>query len=191
MVFGLFRHSRTPEVFPVMSEPAPVRSEDVTLDGLTSDGRLVGTVTFRPGSRLSDALNAREPLPAHNVRCASRYAPTQFVTDPTIESLDPYGFLLVFAGPDSAPVRSPAEASAHKIRKLSYRVDLDVGHLRVRGTIWLYPGVVPDQLVAERFTSLYLPVTEAEVWDDEQRIEPGGPVVVLVNRYELKAVRNI
>jgi hypothetical protein len=191
MPLNLFHRERAPKMVSTPAESPAVPENLVSFDGLTDRERLVGMVTIGKGDRLSDALNRRDVLPVRNVMRRPLDSAGSFSAEPETTSIDPYGFVLVFAGADSRPDYSREEFAARRIRKVSYRVELELGALRVRGTIWLYQGVKPAQLTAERIQNAFLPVTEAEVWSDGRRIEPHGTDAVLVNRYSLEKVAEL
>ena len=190
MALKLFRRNEAPAPAPIPAAQ-PLRSDAVTFDGLTEGYRLRGTISLADKDRLSDILNRRESLAIRDVVRGPIAAADHWVPAPEIESIDPYGFSLIFAGPDSRPDYSNAEAAAHKVRKQSHRVKLEVAAFEVIGTVWLNPGFSAVELLSGRVQNLFLPVTGAQVWWGQLPLDSGAADVVLVNRFELHALRNL
>ena len=194
MVLGLFgRQKPAPPVVDSSVSEAEIWAESapdpqtIVFDGLTATQRIVGKIVF--GGRLSDALNAREPLPITNVWMATP-GESSFVPVPICGSVDPYEFQLVVLGPDSLPGFSPEQRNARRIHKISYLVEMDLDPYQVAGTIWLNAGVSIESL-SGRSTKLYLPVTEALVMLGNQVVDLRGSDAVLVNLFNLRKIREL
>jgi hypothetical protein len=193
MALGLFRRQKVeppidtfgslPE--PDIQMPAAPGPATIVFDGLTAKQRVVGEIVF--SGRLSDALNQRNPLPINNVRIAPIDDEGSFVSAPAYGSLDPYGFELVVLGPDSLPRFDAEQQIAHKIRKASHLVEINLSSYRVTGTIWLDPGVTIETLLG-RITKLYLPVTNAQVTIGNRVVDLKGTNEVLVNLFDLRGI---
>jgi hypothetical protein len=195
MVLGLF-HRQKPappaDVSDAIPEaeiwmPSASDPQTIVFDGLTPDRRIIGEIVF--AGRLSDALNAREPLPINNVRIAP-LGESSFAPDPICESIDPYEFQLVVLGSDSLPRFNAEQQMAHRVRKASHLVEIDLAPYQVVGVIWLDIGTTIESL-SGRNTKLYLPVTEALVMLGNQVVDLRGSDAVLINLFSLRKIREL
>jgi hypothetical protein len=159
----------------------------IPFDGLTEEWRIVGEMDIR--GRLSDALNKREAITIANVQWAPIDGSEGLVDAPGLKTVDPYDLILVLAGEATLPPLSDSERSAHKIHKIAYDVALEVPPFRVLGTVYLYPGSQPEQLL-DRATEMFVPVVDAVASLN------GVPVseeldAILVNRFYLRGIEQI
>jgi hypothetical protein len=160
----------------------------VAFDGLTEEWRLVGRMNIE--GRLLDALNKREAIEIHDVTWAPIDGSAALVPAPGLRSVDPYDLILVLAGPDSMPELSEEEKIAHRVHKVAYDVALEAPPFRVTGTVLLHPGMEPDRLL-DRATEMFVAVTDAQAYLDEQRVGPDDVETVLLNRFYLRGVEQI
>jgi hypothetical protein len=178
------------------SEPTPaadpgipkVSGKGITFDGLTEEWRLVGAMEF--DGRLSDVLNRRESIPIRDVHWAPIDGSEPFTAAPGLKTIDPYDLIVVLAGETTLPTMSEEEKAAHRIHKVSYDLALEVPPFRIVGTVYLFPGSEPEQLL-DRATEMFVPVTDAIAYFGDERI--GGTEVdtFLVNRRYLRGVEQV
>jgi len=140
--------------------------------------------------RLSDALNRREPIAIDEVSWAPIDGSEALAPATGLKSVDPYDLVIVLTGNDSLPEMSDSERSAHKVHKVSYEVALEVPPYRVVGTVYLYPGSEPDQLLG-RSAEMFVPVVDATATIGDRAIGPAGVDVILVNRAYLRGVEQV
>ena len=160
----------------------------IPFDAVTEDWRLVGRMLV--DGRLSDALNKREPIAIDNVSWAPIDGSGALGPAPGLKSVDPYDLVIVLTGSDSLPEMSDSERGAHKVHKVSYEVALEVPPYRVVGTVYLYPGSEPDQLLG-RSSEMFVPVVDATATIGDRAIGPAGVDVILVNRAYLRGVEQV
>jgi hypothetical protein len=182
-----------PAVEPAADAPSSsgvpvVRAKGIAFDGLTEEWRLVGAMQLE--GRLSDILNRRESIPISDVSWAPIDGSEPFSLAPGLKAIDPYDLIVVLAGETTLPPLSDDEKAAYRIHKVSYDVALEVPPFRIVGTVFLFPGSEPERLL-DRATEMFVPVTEAVAYLDDQRI--GGTEVdtFLVNRRYLRGVEQI
>lgn len=188
MPFRLFKRGEeegpppgsTPEVIP--SGP-----RQVAFDGFTEEWRLVGHMEI--GGRLSDSLNRREPIPIRDVAWAPADGSGGFTPVPGLKAVDPYDLIVVSAGEGTLPEIDEAHRSALRVHKISYDVALDAPPFRVLGSVLLFPGADPQQLL-DRSTELFIPVLDAVVLFGEKPVGDPG-ITVLVNRSYLRGIEQI
>lgn len=187
---GLFHREHKFIPPPVML--APVATPTVPFEGLTEDSRVVGRLLgrFTGSTRLSDLLNHRETLPIEGARCGPILQPDYLVPAPGLTMVDPYEFLLVFAGKGTQPDLSAAAFAARKISKKAYDVCLVLPPFTVRGQIHLFAGIDPEAIIYDRLGSFFLPVTQAAVYYDGVELLYQPPTV-LVQRSALTEIEQI
>ena len=192
MPFNLFRRGEQPSPAAQPPSPAPQPPAGtpggIAFEAYTEDWHLVGRITT-PG-RLSDILNRREPISIAGVRWAPLDGSAPFSEAPGLEQVDPYDLLAVLTGPDSLPELDAQRRAALRVHKVTYDVMLDLGILRVFGTVYMYPGSEPAQLM-DRHTELFVPVTGAAAFHDDRRLSGEVQNVVLVNRSYLRKVEPV
>lgn len=164
---------------------AVAAGDGIPFDGMTEDWRLVGRMLVE--GRLSDALNRREPITIEDVHWAPVDGSEPLTPAPGLKTVDPYDLVLVLAGQDSLPEMSDQERSAHRVRKVTYEVSLEIPPYRVVGTVQLYPGFEPARLM-ERSNDMFVPVVEATATMGGKAVSPPGTDVILVNRAYLRGV---
>ena len=167
--------------------PGPAQP-GIPFDAVTEDWRLVGRMLV--DGRLSDALNRREPIAIDEVSWAPIDGSEALAPATGLKSVDPYDLVIVLMGNDSSPEMSDSERSAHKVHKVSYEVALEVPPYRVVGTVFLYPGSEPDQLLG-RSSEMFVPVVDATATIGDRAIGPAGVDVILVNRAYLRGVEQV
>ena len=167
--------------------PGPAQP-GIPFDAVTEDWRLVGRMLV--DGRLSDALNRREPIAIDEVNWAPIDGSEALAPATGLKSVDPYDLVIVLTGNDSLPEMSDSERSAHKVHKVSYEVALEVPPYRVVGTVFLYPGSEPDQLLG-RSAEMFVPVVDATATIGDRAIGPAGVDVILVNRAYLRGVEQV
>ncbi len=170
------------------STAAPKRSgRGVPFDGVTEEWRIVGEMDIV--GRLSDALNKREAITIASVQWAPLDGSQELVDAPGLKTVDPYDLILVLAGEATLPPLTDIERTAHKIHKIAYDVALEVPPFRVIGTVYLYPGSQPEQLL-DRATEMFVPVVEAVASLNGQPLSEELDAI-LVNRFYLRGVEQI
>ena len=157
-------------------------------DAATEDWRLVGRMLI--DGRLSDALNKREPIAIEEVSWAPIDGSEALAPAPGLKSVDPYDLVIVLTGNELPPEMSDSERSAHKVHKVSYEVALEVPPYRVVGTVYLYPGSEPDQMMG-RSSEMFVPVVDATATIGDRVIGPARVDVILVNRAYLRGVEQV
>ena len=167
--------------------PGPAQP-GIPFDAVTEDWRLVGRMLV--DGRLSEALNRREPIAIDEVSWAPIDGSEALAPATGLKSVDPYDLVIVLTGNDSLPEMSDSERRAHKVHKVSYEVALEVPPYRVVGTVYLYPGSEPDQLLG-RSVEMFVPVVDATATIGDRAIGPAGVDVILVNRAYLRGVEQV
>lgn len=191
MPFNFRRKVPPPVAAPVVVLPtaAEIRDEQgIVFDGLTEEWRLVGRMHV--DGRLSDALNRRAPIAITDVQWASADGSSPLTSAPGLRSIDPYDLIMVMAGEGSLPPLSEDEKAAHKVHKVAYEVALEVPPYRIVGTVFLFPGIEPEQLL-DRSTEMFVPITDAQAFLGMERMGDATVDVVLVNRFYLRGVEQI
>ena len=141
-------------------------------------------------TRLSDALNKREPIAISDVRWGPIDGSSPMSDAPGLRSIDPYDLIIVLAGEGSKPEMSDQEKNAHRIHKVRYDLALEAPPFRVIGTVYLYPGSEPARLL-DRSSEMFLPVVGARATIHGQPIESGAAQDILVNRVYLRGVEQV
>ena len=167
--------------------PAPTQP-GIPFDAATEDWRLVGRMLV--DGRLSDVLNKREPIAIDEVSWAPVDGSEALAPATGLKSVDPYDLVIVLTGNDSLPEMSDSERRAHKVHKVSYEVALEVPPYRVVGTVYLYPGSEPDQLLG-RSSEMFVPIVDATATIGDRAIGPAGVDVILVNRAYLRGMEQV
>jgi hypothetical protein len=171
---------------PSDAESAAAAPEGVRFDGLTADWRLSGTMHVE--GRLSDALNRRESIAISDVQWAPLDGQGQLVPAPGIRSIDPYDLIAVLAGPDTLAGFTEQERVARRVRKDPYEVVLEAPPLRIEGTIHVFPGMHPQQML-DQIPEMFVPLTAANAYYNDRRITDDETEVVLVNRLYVREIQ--
>ena len=188
MPFDFLKRKKDRSGQPGASVPPGPAQPGIPFDAVTEDWRLVGRMLV--DGRLSDALNKREPIAIDEVSWAPIDGSEALAPATGLKSVDPYDLVIVLTGNDSLPEMSDSERSAHKVHKVSYDVALEVPPYRVVGTVYLYPGSEPDQLLG-RSSEMFVPVVDATATIGDRAIGPAGVDVILVNRAYLRGVEQV
>ena len=165
--------------------PASPGGAGVRFEGLTEDWRLSGTMLVE--GRLSDVLNRRETISISNMHWAPIDGSGPMVPAPGLKSIDPYDLIAVLAGPDTLPDFTDEERAARRVRKEPYQVVLEAPPFRILGTVHVFPGTDPRQML-EQAAEMFVPLTAAVAYVDERRVADPGVEVVLVNRLYVRGV---
>jgi hypothetical protein len=185
-LFDIFRRK------PPTAEPpqqAPAREPGAPIDACTEDWRIRGRVAIE--GRLLDALNRRDPLEIVSAEWAPVDGSAPFEAVPGLRTLDPFDLLVVFARSDTMPARSPEEIAARRRSKESFDVLVDLSPFQVVGTVHLYPGLDASSLL-DRSSDLFIAFTDAvAAVPSGQRVGPGEPTTILVNRSYLTHVEQV
>lgn len=190
MPFDFLRRKKEPED-PGSAETTPLpvdKGPGIAFDGMTEDWRLVGRMLVT--GRMSDALNKREPIALADVQWAPMDGSEPLVPAPGLKSVDPYDLVLVIADSESLPVMTESERSAHKVHKVTYEVGLEVPPYRVIGTVMLYPGYEPHQLL-DRSSEMFVAVINATATMGGRTVSQPSTDVILVNRAYLRGVEQV
>ena len=164
---------------PKGGRPAPAAADGVRFDGLTEDWRLTGTMHVE--GRLSDALNRREAISISDVQWAPIDGSVPMSPAPGLKSIDPYDLIAVLAGPDTLPDFTDEERAARRVRKDPYEVVLEAPPFRIVGTVHVFPGSDPQQML-DQAPEMFIPLTNAVAYVDDRPVADPGVEVVLVNR---------
>jgi hypothetical protein len=184
----LRRRQGAPPPAPEAPPPAPPEPAGIPFDGMTEDWRLVGRMLVE--GRLSDALNRREPIAIADVRWAPMDGSEPLAPAPGLKSVDPYDLVLVTAGEDSLPAMTEEKRTASRVHKVTYEVALEIPPYRVVGTVQLFPGHEPSQLL-NRSNDMFVPVVDATATVAGKPIGPTAAHVILVNRAYLRGVDQV
>jgi hypothetical protein len=157
-------------------------------DGYTEEWRLVGRMEV--DTRLSDALNKRDPITISDVRWAPIDGSSPLADAPGLQSIDPYDLIIVIAGTDSLPPMTDEERNAHRIHKVHYELMLEAPPFKVFGTVALYPGADPSRLL-DRSSEMFVPVTGARATLGDLPVEIGDVQDILVNRFYLRGIEQV
>ncbi|MGZ9159536.1 MAG: hypothetical protein ACXW4T_00105 [Candidatus Limnocylindrales bacterium] len=159
----------------------------IPFDGLTEEWRIVGQMHV--DARLSDVLNKREAIPISDVQWAPIDGSAPLAAAPGLKAVDPYDLMIVLASETSLPPLTEAEKTAHKVHKVAYDVAIEVPPFRVVGTVYLYPGTQPEQLL-DRATEMFQPVVAATAYLGDAAL--GAEMdAVLVNRFYMRGIAQI
>jgi hypothetical protein len=169
-----------------IAEAAVATGDGIRFDGLTADWRLAGTMHVE--GRLSDALNRRESIAISDVHWAPLDGLSAMVPAPGIKSIDPYDLIAVLAGPDTLAHFTEAERAAHRVRKEPYGVVLEAPPLRIQGTIHVFPGMEPQQML-DQVPEMFVPLTAAIAFYNDRQVADNNTEVVLVNRLYVREVQ--
>lgn len=167
------------------SAPVVAAGPGQRFDGLTEDWRLTGTMHIE--GRLSDALNRREAIAISGMQWAPIDGSTPMVPAPGLKSIDPYDLIAVLAGPDTMPVHSEEERAARRVRKEPYEVVLEAPPFRIVGTVHVFPGTDPRQML-EQAVEMFVPLTAAVAYVEDRPVADPEVEVVLVNRLYVRGV---
>ena len=173
---------------------AEVAGPGPSFDGLTDEWRLTGRMQA-PGS-LHDILLRGEPVAIADVRWGAADGSSPMIEAPGLRQVDPDDFFVVFSAADGeaaegAPAGSGFGQDAGEAPPASapggWKVFLDLGEMRVSGTVALPAGAGPERLLAEQ-AERFLLVERAIVFAEETGLA-GQPVTAYVNRARVRAVR--
>ena len=163
-------------------------------DGLTDEWRLTGRMQAQGGLR--DILLRGEPVRIADVRWGATDGSWPMIEAPGLAQVQPDDFFVVFSPEDAAVTEGApagpgsgqdAEGAPPASAPGGWDVVLDLGEIRVSGTIALPAGAGPERLLAEQ-AEPFLLVTRATVLAGESPIV-GRPVDAHVNRARVRAVR--
>lgn len=185
-----FLRRRKDEPTAAQAPPPPAAPEPagIPFDGMTEDWRLVGRMLVE--GRLSDALNRREPIAIADVQWQPMDGSEPLAPAPGLKSVDPYDLVLVTAGEDSLPAMTEEKRAASRVHKVTYEVALEIPPYRVVGTVQLFPGHEPSQLL-NRSNDMFVPVVHATATVAGRPIGPFEAHVILVNRAYLRGVDQV
>jgi hypothetical protein len=188
--FDFLRRRKEEPTAAAQAPPPPATPEiaGIPFDGMTEDWRLVGRMLVE--GRLSDALNRREPIAIADVQWAPMDGSEPLAPAPGLKSVDPYDLVLVTAGEESLPAMTEEKRTASRVHKVTYEVALEIPPYRVVGTVQLFPGHEPSQLL-NRSNDMFVPVVDATATVAGQPIGPGEARVILVNRAYLRGVDQV
>ncbi len=131
--------------------------------------------------RLSDALNRRESVAISDMDWGPVDGSAPMTRAPGLKSVDPYDLIIVMGGTASMPGHTDEEKAARRIRKHPYSVVLEAPPFRIRGTIHLFPGTDPHQIL-DQAAEMFVPLTSAVAYVGEIQLTAPGAEVILVNR---------
>ena len=188
MPFDFLRRKKAPDGAAPASTASGTRVAGIAFDGLTEDWRLIGRMMVE--SRLSDALNKREPIEIVDVQWGPVDGSEPMVAAPGLKTVDPYDLVVVIAGDDSLPEMTENGKAAHRVHKVSYEVAIEVPPYRVIGTVYLHPGSEPDSLLS-RSSEMFVPIVEATTTMGDRRVGPETATAVLVNRQYIRGVEQV
>ena len=157
----------------------------VRFEGLTEDWRLSGRMHV--DGRLSDVLNRRETIAISDVQWAPIDGSGPMVPASGLKSIDPYDLIAVLAGPDTLPDFTDEERAARRVRKEPYQVVLEAPPFRILGTVHVFPGTDPRQML-DQAPEMFVPLTAAVAYVDDRRVADPGVEVVLVNRLYVRGI---
>ena len=138
--------------------------------------------------RLSDVFNRRDMVTIHHPSVRRLGVLGWPLPSEEVMEVDPFDFDLVLGGPQN-PANAESRA-ARRIHKVRYPVVVAGRTFEVRGTLHLFPGVVPD-FAAQRTSVLFLPLTGAVARHGGSNITDRRADVVLVNRYAITTIRQL
>jgi hypothetical protein len=142
---------------------------------------------MRIEGRLSDALNRRETISISDMQWAPIDGSGPMVPAPGLKSIDPYDLIAVLAGPTTLPNFTDEERAARRVRKEPYEVVLEAPPFRIVGTVHVFPGTDPRQML-EQSPEMFVPLTDAIAYVNERRVADPDVQVVLVNRLYVRGV---
>jgi hypothetical protein len=157
----------------------------VTFDGLTEEWRLTGVMNVE--GRLSDALNRREAIAISEVRWQPIDGSSPLTPASGLRTIDPYDLIAVLAGPDTQPSATDAKKAARRVRKAPYEVVIEAPPFRIVGTVHVFPGTDPRQVV-EQGAEMFIALTNASAFVADQRVAEGRTNVILVNRLYVRGI---
>jgi hypothetical protein len=157
----------------------------ITFDGLTEEWRLTGVMNAE--GRLSDALNRREPFSISDVKWAPIDGSTPLAPAPGLRTIDPYDLIAVVGGPDTQRSATDAKRAARRVRKDPYEVLIEAPPFRIVGTVHVFPGVDPQQMI-EQSAEMFIPLTDAYAFANDREVTEGPVDVILVNRLYVRGI---
>ena len=163
------------------------RREPIQISDVSSVA-LEGSAGPTEAASPTEAADASEPTgPTHAAEANVPTGPTEAIPSGEI---DPYDLILMLAGPDTLPVQSSEERIAHRVHKIAFNLSLAVPPFRVVGTVYLFPGTEPDQLL-DRGRDMFVPVVRAVAYRGEEVFAAGPIDAILVNRFYLRGVEQV
>jgi hypothetical protein len=168
--------------------PRDLPGRPIGFEGLTEEWRLVGKMHL--DGRLSDALNRREAIAISDMTWAPIDGSEALQPAPGLQTVDPYDLIVVLTGPESLPILSEEERTAHKVHKIAYDVALETPPFRVIGTVFLYPGSEPARLM-DRATEMFVPLIDAVAFIGDRQLSEDVTETILVNRFYLRGIEQI
>ena len=171
-----------PAPIPILIPQAPAHSFTAWTESLVISGRVRGQ------DRLSDILNARQPLRIEEPSVIPVGAPRTAQRAPTDLVMDPFDFDLVLG--TALDPRSAAERASRRIHKVRYPVVIRGSNFEVQGIVHLFAGNAPE-FAAHQAGSLFLPITEASVRRERRLVSDPRTDVVLVNRYAIRRIEQV
>lgn len=142
----------------------------------------------RTDDRLSDVLNARDPIRIEQPSIVAHGEPRTARQIPIEAILDPFDFEVVMGRAE--PRELLAAHAVKRIHKVRYPVVVHGRNFEVEGQLHLFAGNAPE-FAAHLTSSLFLPLTEAVVRREGRIVSDHGTDVVLVNRYAVRVIQQL
>ncbi len=177
------QHAPGPLGIPLPSLPAP---QAHPFKAWTETAYISGVL--KGDDRLSDVLNARQPVRLEQATVLPIGAPRPGWQGPQEIVLDPFDLDFVLGG--RLDDRSAAERSARRIHKVRYPVIVEGRNFEVRGMLHIFAGNAPE-FAMHHTGALFLPVTNATVRRERRLVSDPHTDVVLVNRYAVSAIKQL
>jgi hypothetical protein len=136
----------------------------------------------------TDAATPPEPAEPPEAGVPAEAAPS--TTAAASREVDPYDAILILAGEDTLPPQSTEERMAHRVHKLPFNLSLEVPPFRVVGTVYLFPGTEPEQLL-DRARDMFVPVVRAVAFRGERALAEEPVDAILVNRFYLRGLEQV
>lgn len=177
---------------PAMPSPLPPPTVAVApgtpyfIRAWTEDFYLSGFV--RGQDRLSDLLNAREPVTVDEPKLHALRSSGWPTRPQGNVVLDPFDFDLVLG--QALDPASAADRLARRIHKVRYPVVVEGVNFEILGVIHLFAGNAPEY-AAHRGGQLFIPITEPSVRHQHRLVSDGYTDVVLVNRNAIRSIRQL
>jgi hypothetical protein len=143
---------------------------------------------IRTDERLSDVLNARDPIRIEQPSIVAHGAPRTAREVPIEVVLDPFDFEVVLGRAEPPELR--AAHAVRRIHKVRYPVVVHGRNFEVEGQLHLFAGNAPE-FAAHLTSSLFLPLTDAVVRRERRIVSDPGTDVVLINRYAVRTIQQL